>query len=75
MAYIIEDSVGIDSVYVFSMKNIIVEVRDERDKDLSEPWSFFGAYESLEQFQKREWNIFVKYCNDHPIVEVRIRKV
>lgn len=49
---------------------ITVEVKDARDKDSAEPWSFFGAYESLAQFH--ELKELAEYCEAHPIIEIRI---
>ena len=55
------------------MNNIVVEVLDPLDKESSEPWSLFGFYENLEKFHE-EWDVFVQYCKEHSIIQVRIIK-
>ena len=56
------------------MKNFIVEVMDERDIDKPGPWSFFGAYESLEDLSN-EWDTLVECLQKYPIFQICIKQI
>lgn len=54
------------------MKHFIIELKDERDKDSSEPWSHFDhARGGLELSEKL--GELVLYLQKYPVTEVRIR--
>lgn len=50
-----------------------IEVMDERDKDSSEPWSFYGVYHDKQKMLGELQFLMSVYVTEHPIAEVRIK--